>query len=376
VTAAVRGAGIDSPIERSDALDPTYYQHERYLGRPERSHLLSAYYTAKPVIPRSVQLRLRRRYASRQASRRFPSWPIEPILIERQHADLRRALLEADTDRLPLVCFWPNRHSSACVLTHDVEGARGIERIDRVLEIERRHGFVSSWNFVAEDYEIPPRTFERLRAAGCEIGLHGIKHDGKLFQSRGRFEAELPKIHHYLEQWGAAGFRSPATHRRAEWMHELGCLYDSSFPDSDPFEPQAGGCCSIFPFTFGDLVELPITLVQDHTLWEILERSSIDLWRQKSEWIISNHGLINLITHPDYFVNPDRFAMYDAFLEFLADQIGCWRALAHDVASWWLARTQMRCELGSGGVQIIGDSTAHATLMWVRSVDGQIVFDI
>ena len=66
-------------------------------------------------------------------------------------------------------------------------------------------------------------------------------------------------------------------HRNADWMPELGCLYDSSFPDTYPFEPQAGGCCSIFPFFLGDLVELPITLVQDHTMWEILRHDAMDL---------------------------------------------------------------------------------------------------
>ena len=95
----------------------------------------------------------------------------------------------------------------------------------------------------------------------------------------------LPKIHRYLDEWGAVGFRSPATHRNADWMPRLGVLYDSSFPDTDPFEPQAGGCCSIFPFFLGDMVELPITLVQDHTMWEILQHPGIDLWLQKSDWI-------------------------------------------------------------------------------------------
>ena len=122
----------------------------------------------------------------------------------------------------------------------------------------------------------PGRHLRHIRAKGCEIGLHGIKHDCKLFESRASFEAELPKIHRYLREWQAVGFRSPATHRNADWMPELGCLYDSSFPDTDPFEPQGGGCCSIFPFFLGDLVELPITLVQDHTMLEILraDRSS------------------------------------------------------------------------------------------------------
>jgi peptidoglycan/xylan/chitin deacetylase (PgdA/CDA1 family) len=359
-----------------DVLGATYYQHEQYKQKSARSPLLTAYYAVKPLVPRGVQLRLRRRYAGRQATREFPAWPIEPILVERQHDEVRRALRRSGAERVPLVGFWPDRHSSACVLTHDVESARGTENIERLLEIERRHGFVSSWNFVAESYEIPNGTFARLREAGCEIGLHGVRHDGKLFQSRARFESELPKIRAYLESWGAVGFRSPATHRRAEWMHELGCLYDSSFPDTDPFEPQAGGCCSIFPFMFGDMVELPITLVQDHTLWEILERRSIDLWLQKSEWVLRNHGLVNIITHPDYFTSPERIAMYEEFLAFLADQRGCWHALPSDVARWWRSRKDTRCESSPDGPQLVGEAGDRATVMWAAAAKDQIVFDI
>jgi peptidoglycan/xylan/chitin deacetylase (PgdA/CDA1 family) len=375
MTTAIGDINIESTLERGHTLDGTYYQHERYLGRSERSRMLSAYYAVKPVIPRRMQLQLRRWYASRQAAREFPAWPIEPILVEHLHDQVRRALADADADRLPMVGFWPHGHKSACVLTHDVESRAGIENIERVLEIEQRHGLRSSWNFVAEDYEIPDGTFPRLRDAGCEIGLHGIRHDGKLFQSRTRFEADLPKIHAYLERWDAVGFRSPATHRRAEWMHELGCLYDSSFPDTDPFEPQGGGCCSIFPFMFGDVVELPITLVQDHTLWEILKRSSIELWLQKSEWVMRNHGLVNIITHPDYFTSAARLAMYDALLASLAAQGECWHTLPRDVASWWRARSQMSCEVTPQGPRVLGDEDGGAQVMWAGRRDGRIRFE-
>ena len=83
-------------------------------------------------------------------------------------------------------------------------------------------------------------------------------------------------------------------------MRELGCSYDSSFPDTDPFEPQSGGCCSILPYFFGDVVELPITLIQDHTMWEILRRDDIALWTDKATWVAERHGLVNVIVHPDY----------------------------------------------------------------------------
>jgi peptidoglycan/xylan/chitin deacetylase (PgdA/CDA1 family) len=360
----------------STSFDCAHYQHERYLGATRRSHALSAYYAIKPAIPRSVQLALRRRYARRQAARVFPAWPIEPILVDAFHDRLRATMRADGAARVPFVGFWPDGHRSGLVLTHDVEGEAGFANIGRLVEIEARHGFRSSWNFVAEDYSVPPEIFKRLRADGFEIGLHGIRHDGRLFQSRARFDADLPKIHRYLAAWSASGFRSPATHRRADWMHKLGCLYDSSYPDTDPFEPQPGGCCSILPFLFGEVVELPITMVQDHTLWEILRQRTIEVWRRKATWIIANHGLVLVNTHPDYFVDEERFERYEELVAFLAAQAGCWRALPADVATWWKEREQLRCERVGDSATVAGDDAGRASIWWAREHRDEIVIDL
>lgn len=322
-----------------ETLDPEDYLRERYLrGAGSASPALRAYYALKPLIPRRAQLAMRRAYARRQAARPFPSWPVEPLLVEHQHSQFRRRLRESGAERIPFVSFWPEGRRFAAVLTHDVEGPAGIALIPRVREIERRHGLRSAWYFVAEAYAIDPAVFERLRAEGCEVGLHGIHHDGKLFASRERFEAELPKIHRYLAEWDAVGFRSPATHRNADWMHELGCLYDSSFSDTAPFEPQAGGCCSIFPYLLDGLVELPMTLEMDHTLWEIMRDVDAAHWIRKADWVAANHGLVNLLVHPDYLTDTRREACYDVFLMHLAAMEGAWHALPREVAAWWKAR--------------------------------------
>jgi hypothetical protein len=39
--------------------------------------------------------------------------------------------------------------------------------------------------------------------------------------------------------------------------------YDSSYPDTDPYEPPPGGCCTWLPYFNEELIELPITLAQD-----------------------------------------------------------------------------------------------------------------
>jgi hypothetical protein len=171
------------------------------------------------------------------------------------------------------------------------------------------------------------------------------------------------------------GFRSPATHRNSNWMPELGSLYDSSFPDTDPFEPQSGGCCSIWPFFIGDLVELPITLPQDHTLWEILRDRSIDRWVEKSSWVAERHGLINVIVHPDYVVDPEALGLYEAFLAWLARQQGGWFALPREVAEWWRVKEKLRLEGPEGAEVVAGEGAARARVARAAEAGGRLVID-
>lgn len=200
---------------------------------------------------------------------------------------------------------------------------------------------MSAWFLVAEDYPIDPSVVDAVRAAGGEIGLHGLHHDGRLFESRERFELQLPAIRRYLREWGADGFRSPGLHRHAGWMPELGASYDSSFPDTDPFDAQPGGCCSILPYFLDDLVELPITLPHDFTLFEVLREPDIRIWREKAAWIARHGGLVNVLVHPDYALTEERLRHYDELLGFLASLDGGWHALPREVAAWWRRRASI-----------------------------------
>jgi peptidoglycan/xylan/chitin deacetylase (PgdA/CDA1 family) len=355
--------------------------HERYRRRTPPPILLAVYYRLKPALPRSFQLAARRARARRLRRRHerdahFPRWPIEPVLTDRMEEQLRARLRRTGSDRVPLVGFWPGRHRFAYVLTHDVEGPRGLANIAPLLEVEQRHGIVSSWNLVADDYPIDPKVVDAIRDAGGEIGLHGLNHDGRLFESRRSFEDQLPRIRERMRAWGAEGFRSPSTLRNADWMAELPVGYDSSFPDTDPFEPHPGGCCSILPFFLGSVVELPMTLVQDHTLFEILRERDIALWRHKAEWIARHGGLVTVLVHPDYMLGRERLSRYEELLAFLRSLPGGWHALPRDVARWWRRRAALDDRLRGG--EPISERTladAGASVAWAHERNGEIVID-
>src|ERR1044072_8808985 len=68
---------------------------------------------------------------------------------------------------------------------------------------------------------------------------------------------------------GVQGFRLPSTHRNAALIPQLGVSHDSSWSDGAIYEPEPGGTCSWLPYFIDDVVELPITLPQDHTLFRV-----------------------------------------------------------------------------------------------------------
>jgi hypothetical protein len=354
---------VYAPVdERADA----WYLQERYRRDRDRRRVLRGFYRVKPLIPRPVQIALRRVGAQRQRRTPFPAWPYEDVLL-RQRADaLRAELASRGTDSMPIVGLWPQDSRFAWVLTHDVEGPLGLERMEWLQDIERRHGCMSSWNLCANWYPIADADLQRVRAAGGEIGVHGLYHDDRLFRDRSSFEASLPGIRHCMEAWGAEGFRAPALHRDARWMHELPCSYDSSYPHSDPFQPLPGGCCAIHPFFFGDVVELPLTLEQDFTLFELLRERTVSLWTEKSRWIIRHHGLINVLVHPDY-MTAERLERYEELLVFLREQPGGWHALPREVARWWRQRSRLTLhDDPDGAPAITGDGAERARIALVR----------
>jgi hypothetical protein len=296
------------------------------------------YYSIKPFLPRSLTLILRRLY-SVPAHTSFPlRWPIEDRYVQFQWEIVQKLLQITGRVSFQFVHFWPYGHRFAFVLTHDIETAAGQAHVRMVADLEEGLGFRSSFNFVPERYRVDHGLMQELRVRGFEIGVHGLKHDGKLFRSKAEFIRRSERINDYLKEFGAVGFRAPLTHRQPEWMQLLEIEYDSSFFDTDPYEPMPGGTMSIWPFTIGRFVELPYTLVQDYTLTTVLKEKTPHIWLKKIDFIRDHCGMALLNTHPDYLKAPDVWRVYVNFLEDMIKMNDCWHALPRDVARWWQAR--------------------------------------
>jgi hypothetical protein len=349
------------PFDPNDAI--TAYWSERYLGSEQSSAWLRRlYYRARPLLPRQAQIAMRRAYSRVQGRSEFPSWPAETSLHD-LYDRLFQELRWLTGGPVPTIAPWPGGRRWALVLTHDVETAAGAANVGLLREVELRRGFRSSWNFVPLRYELDEALRVELDEAGFEVGVHGLKHDGRDLESLETLERRLPQIRQYAERWSAVGFRSPATHRHWEWMPLLGFDYDSSYPDTDPYEPQAGGCCTWLPFFNGELVELPITMPQDHTLFTILRVEDEQPWLSKAAFLREQGGMALLITHPDYMLEQRYLDVYARLLDGLSGDETLWRALPREVSAWWRRRADSRVERNGAGWVVEGPATGEATIV-------------
>jgi hypothetical protein len=357
-------------------FDPAEAMHafwsEAYLGGGAASAAarakrlaMRAYYRARPALPRSVQIAMRRAFSRAQARTRFPRWPAETALHDLY--DLLLGLVASLAgEPLPTIAPWPAGRSWALVLTHDVETSAGLDNLRAVRDVELAAGCRSAWNLVPKRYEVDDALVADLAARGFEVGVHGLYHDGFDLASLDVLRERLPEMRAWAERWGASGFRSPATHRRFEWMPLLGFDHDSSYSDTDPFEPQGGGCCTWLPYLIDGLVELPITLAQDHTLFVILRRPDEALWIEKAELIRSRGGMALLDTHPDYLLEDGRLDAYRRLLEHASDDPKVWRALPSEVSSWWRRRAASRIERERDGWKVAGPAAGKAAVALVE----------
>ncbi len=161
------------------------------------------YYQLKPLIPRWLQLYLRRTAVQFQLRKSGNVWPIDEKAARAPEG----------------WSSWPGGKKFALILSHDVDTAKGHDRCREVMAVEQRLGFQSSFNFVPEQYAVSSELRGDLVKEGFEVGVHGLKHDGKLFLSRKIFLQHAARINQYLKKWDSVGFVSPSMHRNLDWTH-------------------------------------------------------------------------------------------------------------------------------------------------------------
>lgn len=295
--------------------------------------MTNTYYFLKPAIPWAIRVRVRRVFANRLRRKFSDSWPILTPAAQ---------LPEGWPG-------WPNEKQFAFVVTHDVEGARGLARCHKLADLDKAMGIRAAFNFVPEgQYRVPDTLRTLLNREGFEVGVHDLYHDGSLYRSAEQFKRQASRINQYVKDWAVSGFRSGYMLHNLHWLQGLDILYDASTFDVDPFEPQPDGVGTIFPFWVQGnrskgYVELPYTLPQDSTLFLILKETTIELWKKKLDWVASHGGMALVIVHPDYMSfdgkpNDSEYpaGLYEQLLKYVLIQYGdtCWHALPREVAAF------------------------------------------
>ncbi|MBN1202250.1 MAG: hypothetical protein JXJ20_10380 [Anaerolineae bacterium] len=340
------------PDTIDDLLELVLGEGQFGSNRWRLTRLKCLYYTLKPLLTRRVVVMLRRAYSRRAQAHFRLNWPVEDRYACFLWTVMHQALCAAGRSEVAYRRFWPDGKQFAFVITHDIETAHGQAYVRTIADLDERYGFRATFSFVPELYPLDYDLLDELRERGFEVCVHGLKHDGKLFRTYAEFSRRAVHINHYLETFGAVGFRSPCTMRQPEWMQTLNIEYDLSFFDTDPHEPMPGGVMSIWPFVIGQFVELPYTLAQDHTLICVLGEDSARLWKDKLDFIERYGGLALVNAHPDYLIKDTPRQVYTELLQAVKDKGNYWHALPRDVARWWCCRTNDKPSDDPSGMQM------------------------
>lgn len=334
----------EQPADMEAILSLTLGEAQFGQNRWQLSQARRLYYNVKPIFPRML-INFIQYLNAKFATQSFPlGCSIEKRYAQFQWEIVRQILLGLGKTSLNYWHFWPEERRYAVILTHDIETKKGQAFAWIVADLEESLGFRSSFNFIPERYPLDHVLIQELAERGFEIGVHGLKHDGKLYSSKNTFTNRAERINQHLKALNATGFRSPLMHRNPEWLQALHIEYDLSFFDTDPYQPMPGGCMSIWPFSIGHFIELPYTLAQDCTLGHVLGERTPRLWLEKLEFIEKYCGMALLNTHPDYLRDGKIWDLYVAFLHTLSEKENYWHPLPNEAASWWRKRSVTPCD--------------------------------
>jgi hypothetical protein len=350
------------------------YSHDPVAGASVTTSSVAErlYYWLRPMMSVGFRRHLQQIRLRDWQQITFPAWPVDTTVDDLMRETLAVQLRTSGAERLPFIWFWPDGAPSCTMLTHDVEGERGLEFCDTLIDVDAKFGIRAAYQLVPEGpIDVWPYA-EAIRRRGCEVNLHDLNHDGRLYRSEAQFLERAHRINEYARRYGCRGFRSGAMYREQRWYTAFSFDYDMSVPNSAHLEPQRGGCCTVMPYFVGDLLELPLTMVQDYSLFFILNDYSTRLWRQQMDTIHQKNGLISIITHPDYLTGGNERAVYEQLLGDIAqlrDTTHSWVALPGEINEWWRARRTMTLRQTAAGWTIDGDGSGRARVAYA-SLDG------
>lgn len=228
-------------------------------------------------------------------------------------------------------------------------------QIERILEIERKHAFRSTF-FMLEDqtfnrhggryrYSDPAvqAIARRIIDSGCELAVHGAYHN---FNDSARYRDQFNTFkkafgidaagirNHYLRHDGLATWKA---------QHLAGFKYGSSFGFNERIGVRDGCMHPFYPMMRydknADFVVIPLT-IQDWAMFHEMRlspREALDMCKMLTDQIVARGGCLALLWHNNYFHEPE-FADWEmAYIELLDWLVAKnpWNATGAEIAAWW-----------------------------------------
>lgn len=374
----IKQGSVYLPFDPSQIVDNL--RREVYVGdwrQGASSALARAYYFLRPVLSVGVRRHLQRFHLRGWEKLSFPRWPVD-FSVDNVFEQLMLSSLRAcGVDRIPFIWFWPEGSSSCAIMTHDVETSVGRDFCSTLMDIDDSFGVKASFQIIPEErYGVSPEFLESIRQRGFEVVVHDLNHDGHLYRDRNQFLQRAAKINFYGKQYGANGFRAGVLYRKQVWYDALQFAYDMSVPNVARLDPQRGGCCTVMPYFLGNILELPVTTIQDYTLFNILNDYSINIWKSQIDLIMEKYGFMSFIVHPDYIMKPRELRVYQALLDHLNQlrkEEGVWLTIPGEVNHWWRQRAEMRLVEDGEGWKIEGLGKERACIAYASESEGKLV---
>jgi hypothetical protein len=382
---STRGSLVRLPFDPVQVVDNI--RHERYLWNPSLGKMANGanslarrlYYLARPLMSVAIRKHLQRQYYRGWNEIPFPSWPVDLTVENILEQLLILSMKSRNVERIPFIWFWPDGALSCCMVTHDVETKAGRDFCTQLMDLDDSFKIKSAIQIVPEErYPVSQTLLDCIRERGFELNVHDLNHDGNLMESRSKFLRRAIKINRHAKRFGALGFRSAVLYRNIDWYDALEFSYDMSVPNVAHLDPQRGGCCTVFPFFNGKILELPVTMAQDYTLFHILQDYSIGVWKEQISIILEKHGLMQMIVHPDYTIDKSARRVYAELLCHLSELRArgeTWIALPSEVAAWWRLRSGLSLVKEGTSWRIMGDGGDRARIAYATIVDGKLTYE-
>ena len=380
----VEGSSVTLPFDPDQVVDN--FRRETYSGQMQSEAtnfggnpvIRAMYYLGRPAFPVHFRRILQRIRLQGGTHVPFPHWPVDRT-VDRIFEELMKLVLKSrDSKPVPFIWFWPEGAPAAIIVTHDVETEIGRDYCPELMNIDDEFGFKASFQLVPEKrYEVTPAFVDEMWTRGFEVNVHDLYHDGNLFRERDEFLRRAAKINEYAKKFRATGFRSGALYRNFHWYDAFDVSYDMSVPNVGHLDAQTGGCCTIMPYFVGKIIEIPVTITQDYSLFHILSNYSTTLWEEQCRMILAGHGLISLIVHPDYIINKrpnNTYRRLLAHLSYLREKLFVWSALPGEIDRWWRARANMRLVPEGRNWRIEGEGSERARIAYAHLVEGKLKY--